>query len=77
VSEPSASDVALSDAAGVVAQPVPLGPAADLLDPIADVETNKPKNRARVGSVRPSALLYTNGVGATVDLPHLAVMPHG
>nr|WP_111765136.1 DUF1998 domain-containing protein [Nakamurella deserti] len=49
----------------------------ELLDPIQDVETNKPKNRARVGSVRPSALLYTNGIGATVDLPHLAVMPHG
>ena len=22
-------------------------------------------------------MLYTNGIGATVDLPHLAVMPHG
>ena len=47
------------------------------LDPIADVETNKPKNRSRVGSVRPSAMLYTHGIGATVDLPHLSVMPHG
>jgi hypothetical protein len=47
------------------------------LDPIADVETNKPKNRAKVGAVRPSALLYTQGIGSTVDLPHLSVMPHG
>jgi hypothetical protein len=47
------------------------------LDPIADVESNKPKNRSRVGSIRPNALLYTNGIGATVDLPHLSVMPHG
>ena len=46
-------------------------------DPIADVEANKPKNRARVGSVRPSAMLYTQGIGSTVDLPHLSVMPHG
>ena len=30
-----------------------------------------PRTGARVGSVRPSALLYTNGIGATVDLPHL------
>lgn len=47
------------------------------LDPLADVETNKPKNRAKVGAVRPSALLYTQGIGSTVDLPHLSVMPHG
>ena len=47
------------------------------LDPIADVENNKPKNRAKVGAVRPSALLYTQGIGSTVDLPHLSVMPHG
>ncbi|GAB3316263.1 DUF1998 domain-containing protein [Geodermatophilus aquaeductus] len=47
------------------------------LDPLADVETNKPKNRAKVGAIRPSALLYTQGIGSTVDLPHLSVMPHG
>lgn len=47
------------------------------LDPAGDVEENNPRNRARVGSIRPTAMLYTNGVGATVDLPHLAVMPHG
>lgn len=47
------------------------------LDPIADIEAKVTKNRSKVGSVRPSALLYTSGVGATVDLPHLSVMPHG
>jgi hypothetical protein len=47
------------------------------LDPIADVETKKPKNRSRVGAIRPSAMLYTQGIGATVDLPHLSMMPHG
>jgi len=47
------------------------------LDPLNDVETNKPKNRAKVGAIRPSALLYTQGIGSTVDLPHLSVMPHG
>ena len=47
------------------------------LDPIADVEAKVTKNRSKVGSIRPSALLYTSGVGATVDLPHLSVMPHG
>lgn len=55
----------------------PLVTGASALDPISDVEANKPKNRSRVGSIRPSAMLYTNGVGATVDLPHLPVMPHG
>lgn len=47
------------------------------LDPISDVESKTTKNRSKVGSLRPSALLYTSGVGATVDLPHLSVMPHG
>jgi hypothetical protein len=47
------------------------------LDPIADVEAKVTKNGSKVGSVRPSALLYTSGIGATVDLPHLSVMPHG
>lgn len=76
MTEQSASEEPVPDD-GIVLQPEPLGPAVDLLDPTADVEANRPKNRARVGSVRPSALLYTNGVGATVDLPHLAVMSHG
>jgi hypothetical protein len=62
---------------GLVAAIDPLVSGASQLDPIADVETNKPKNRSRVGSIRPSAMLYTTGIGATVDLPHLSVMPHG
>ncbi|WP_199584096.1 DUF1998 domain-containing protein [Blastococcus sp. TF02A-30] len=66
-----------------VSPPSPDGPEGAVatveqeLDPIADVEANKPKNRAKVGAVRPSALLYTQGIGSTVDLPHLSVMPHG
>lgn len=55
--------------------PVSIGPSE--LDPIADVEAKTTKNRSKVGGVRPSALLYTSGIGATVDLPHLSVMPHG
>jgi hypothetical protein len=35
------------------------------------------KNRARVGSIRPTALLYTGGIGATVDLPHFSVIVRG
>lgn len=62
---------------GLVSAIDPVVAGGSPLDPIADVEANKPKNRARVGSIRPSAMLYTNGIGATVDLPHLSVMPHG
>ena len=62
---------------GVVATVDPLVEGGEPLDPIADVEANRPRNRSRVGSIRPSAMLYTNGIGATVDLPHLSVMPHG
>lgn len=35
------------------------------------------KNRSKVGGIRPSAMLYTAGVGSTIDLPHIAVMPQG
>jgi hypothetical protein len=72
------SDLTFEEHGGIVAQPTPLVESAEPLDPIADIESKRAgKNRARVGSLRPSALLYTNGIGATVDLPHLAVMPHG
>jgi hypothetical protein len=47
------------------------------LDPLADVETGAAKNRARVGSARPSSLLYTYGPGAVMDLPNFSVMPAG
>jgi hypothetical protein len=47
------------------------------LDPLGDVEAGVVKNRARVGSARPSSLLYTYGPGAIMDLPGFAVMPAG
>ena len=49
----------------------------EVLDPLGDAETAAPKNRARVGSARPSSLLYTYGPGAIMDLPGFAVMPAG
>jgi hypothetical protein len=42
---------------------------AQRLDPLADVEEGMVKNRAKVGSARPSSLLYTYGPGAVMDLP--------
>jgi len=50
---------------------------ADALDPLADAEDAVVKNRARVGSARPSSLLYTYGPGAIMDLPGFSVMPAG
>lgn len=50
---------------------------SDVVDPFAHTEEVKPKNFARIGAVRPTALLYTAGIGATIDLPHMAVMPQG
>lgn len=47
------------------------------LDPLGDVEEGSVKNRARVGSARPSSLLYTYGPGAIMDLPNFSVMPAG
>lgn len=50
---------------------------SDTLDPLADAEQGVVKNRAKVGSARPSSLLYTYGPGAIMDLPGFAVMPAG
>ncbi len=36
-----------------------------------------PRPNRRVGSLRPNALLYSDGVGAIVDLPHLTVVIRG
>jgi hypothetical protein len=47
------------------------------LDPLADAEEGVVKNRAKVGSGRPSSLLYTYGPGAIMDLPGFSVMPAG
>ncbi|MGI9822192.1 DrmB family protein [Agromyces sp. Marseille-Q5079] len=66
------SDAAVGAAAAVAA----VGIAGDVADPFLETSI-KPKNRARVGSIRPSAMLYTSGIGSSVDLPHIAVMPQG
>jgi len=47
------------------------------LDPLTDAEEAMVKNRAKVGSSRPSSLLYTYGPGAIMDLPGFSVMPAG
>ncbi|UEJ81851.1 DUF1998 domain-containing protein [Brachybacterium halotolerans subsp. kimchii] len=47
------------------------------LDPLGDAERWKSKNYARVGSARPSSLLYSYGPGAAMDLPRFTVMPSG
>lgn len=51
------------------------------LDPMGDgarmAEAGVKKNYAKVGSARPSSLLYTYGPGAIMDLPHFTVMPSG
>jgi hypothetical protein len=39
--------------------------------------TDKAQYRRRVGSVRPSHLMFTGGVGALVDLPNFAVLVRG
>lgn len=52
-----------------------------VLDPVGDLEADgaqsATKNRAKVGSSRPSSLLYTYGPGATMDLPSFTIMPAG
>src|SRR4051812_49801290 len=47
------------------------------IDPLTDLEDTQVKNRAKVGSARPSSLLYTYGVGAIMDLPQFSIMPAG
>jgi len=53
----------------------------NIVDPLGDAEKLKTKgfkkNFAKVGSGRPSSLLYTYGPGAIMDLPHFTVMPMG
>ena len=50
---------------------------AEELDPLADAELPQARNRAKVGSARPSSLLYTYGVGSIMDLPQFSIMPAG
>lgn len=51
------------------------------VDPLDDGERLRDEQRARnfakVGSARPSTLLYTYGPGAIMDLPHFTIMPTG
>ncbi|WP_232837206.1 DrmB family protein [Lentzea terrae] len=55
--------------------------AATAVDPLGDVDREAEKatkhNRAKVGSGRPSSLLYTYGPGAIMDLPQFTIMPTG
>jgi Domain of unknown function (DUF1998) len=54
---------------------------ASALDPLGDAEREAEKgtkhNRAKVGSGRPSSLIYTYGPGAIMDLPQFTIMPSG
>ena len=51
------------------------------VDPFGDAdrlrEDQAKKNFAKVGSARPTTLLYTYGPGAVIDLPHFTIMPTG
>lgn len=51
------------------------------VDPLGDADREEQKaarhNRAKVGSGRPSSLLYTYGPGAIMDLPQFTIMPAG
>lgn len=55
--------------------------AARPLDPLGDADEasaqGSKRNFAKVGSSRPSSLLYTYGPGAIMDLPNFTVMPAG
>lgn len=53
----------------------------NVLDPLGDAEKEAEKgtkyNRAKVGSGRPSSLIYTYGPGSIMDLPQFTIMPSG
>ena len=55
--------------------------ASQAVDPLGDADQENAKsakhNRAKVGSSRPSTLLYTYGPGAIMDLPQFTIMPTG
>ena len=57
-------------------------PGPNQLDPLGDADKLRDaggikKNFAKVGSGRPSSLLFTYGPGSIMDLPHFTVMPSG
>ncbi|MGH3734221.1 MAG: DrmB family protein [Micromonosporaceae bacterium] len=58
-------------------QPPMIVDSAEPMDPLTDSEQSQVKNRAKVGSARPSSLLYTYGVGSIIDLPQFSIMPAG
>jgi hypothetical protein len=62
-------------------QPEFLYDASRAVDPLGDADQENEKsakhNRAKVGSSRPSTLLYTYGPGAIMDLPQFTIMPTG
>ncbi|MDN3243428.1 DUF1998 domain-containing protein [Glycomyces tritici] len=55
--------------------------APKVLDPLGDADTEREagrkRNYAKVGSGRPSSLIYTYGPGAVMDLPQFTIMPSG
>lgn len=59
----------------------PIFDEAQVVDPLGDVESAQSqgtlKNRAKVGSARPSSLIYTYGPGSVMDLPNFTIMPTG
>jgi hypothetical protein len=65
----------------VTAEPRFVYDPANAVDPLGDAEKEADKgtkhNRAKVGSGRPSSLLYTYGPGAIMDLPQFTIMPAG
>ncbi len=62
-------------------QPELLYDASQAVDPLGDADQENAKsvkhNRAKVGSSRPSTLLYTYGPGSIMDLPQFTIMPTG
>ncbi len=68
----------MADTTSTTPAPDPMLHDADqALDPLGDAEEAVVKNRAKVGSARPSSLLYTYGPGSIMDLPGFAIMPAG
>ncbi|MGY4102489.1 DrmB family protein [Nocardia sp. R16R-3T] len=59
----------------------PIHDTTQQVDPLGDAasaeEKGIQKNRAKVGSARPSSLIYTYGPGSVMDLPNFTIMPTG
>lgn len=59
----------------------PIADPAQPLNPLGDIEdaaeSRARRNFAKVGSGRPSSLLYTYGPGSIMDLPQFTIMPAG